>query len=125
VSRKEEGFTIVEVLIAVIILGVGVMALAGSSAIVTRMIGRGKTSGRSAQMALARFETLRQVARSTATLCTAPAFATGDSVHAGMSEHWEILPTAGNVVRLVTVTVTVPTPRGARTETYNARISCI
>jgi prepilin-type N-terminal cleavage/methylation domain-containing protein len=123
VSRKEEGFTIVEVLIAVIILGVGVMALAGSSAIVTRMIGRGKSSGRSAQVALARFETLRQAARSTATLCTSGNFANGGPVTTdGLSESWTVA--AAGSVRQVAVVVTVPMPRGARTETFNTRISC-
>jgi prepilin-type N-terminal cleavage/methylation domain-containing protein len=124
VSRKEEGFTIVEVLVAVMILGVGVMALAGSSAMVTRMIGRGKSSGRSAQVALARFETLRQAARSTATRCTSGNFATGGpQTTAGLSESW-LVATTGDV-RQVRVIVTVPRSGGAHPDTFFTRISCI
>ena len=41
----------VEVLIAVTILSVGVIAMAGTSAMVTRMIGRGKIDTRAAQLA--------------------------------------------------------------------------
>src|SRR3954471_23424762 len=37
VKKSQVGFTIVEVLVAIIILGVGVSAMAGSAAMVTRM----------------------------------------------------------------------------------------
>ena len=42
-DAQRGGFTLVEVLIAVIVLGIGVTALVGSSALVTRMVGRGKS----------------------------------------------------------------------------------
>jgi len=45
------GFTIIEVLIAVVVLGAGVLALASSSAAVSRIIGRGRTATISAQVA--------------------------------------------------------------------------
>jgi prepilin-type N-terminal cleavage/methylation domain-containing protein len=122
VSRSEEGFTIIEVLVAVMILGVGVMALAGSSAVVTRMIGRGKSSGRSAQVALSRFETLRQAARSTATRCTAVNFVSGSQTTAGLSERW-IVGATGDP-RPVKVIVTVPRSGGAHPDTFDTRISC-
>src|SRR5690242_1880299 len=37
--RSEQGFTIIEIMLAVIVLSVGVMALVGSSALATRMVG--------------------------------------------------------------------------------------
>ena len=46
VHRSEPGFTLVEVAIALVVLAVGVLALAGSSAMVTRMIGHGRQIGR-------------------------------------------------------------------------------
>ena len=49
-TRNVRGFTIIEVLVAVLVLTVGVTALVGSAGIVTRMIGQGK---RTTQAALA------------------------------------------------------------------------
>jgi prepilin-type N-terminal cleavage/methylation domain-containing protein len=36
-NERERGFTIIEVMLAVVLLSIGVMALVGSSALVTRM----------------------------------------------------------------------------------------
>ncbi|MBA3344628.1 MAG: prepilin-type N-terminal cleavage/methylation domain-containing protein, partial [Gemmatimonadales bacterium] len=41
-KRAPAGFTLVEVLVAVVVLGVGIVALAGASAMATRMIGQGQ-----------------------------------------------------------------------------------
>ena len=40
--KTTAGFTLIEVMVALIILGVGILALSGSSAMVNRMIGRGR-----------------------------------------------------------------------------------
>jgi prepilin-type N-terminal cleavage/methylation domain-containing protein len=65
VKQARSGFTIIEVLVAVTILAVGVVALAGSSAAVTRMIGRGKIDTRAAQLATQQVEAMRLAAYST------------------------------------------------------------
>ena len=51
---QRAGFTIIEVMIAIVVLGVGVMALVGSSAMVTRMIGAGRTSTEAVEIANSR-----------------------------------------------------------------------
>jgi prepilin-type N-terminal cleavage/methylation domain-containing protein len=66
--RTRSGFTLVEVLVAVTILTVGVVAMAGSTATVTRMINRGKVDTRAAQLATQRMEELRRIAYSTSRL---------------------------------------------------------
>ncbi|MDQ3138654.1 MAG: prepilin-type N-terminal cleavage/methylation domain-containing protein [Gemmatimonadota bacterium] len=120
-KRARSGFTIVEVLVAVMILGVGVVALAGSSAMVTRMIGRGKVDTRAAQLATQQVEALRLVAYSTVPRCTALANGT--------------LPASGNVTiswtvavnptgRTLTVTATYATVAGTRTQTLTTYIEC-
>jgi len=56
---NSRGFTIVEVLIAVVILSIGLLGLVGTSALVTRMIARGQRSAVAANFASQRFERLR------------------------------------------------------------------
>jgi prepilin-type N-terminal cleavage/methylation domain-containing protein len=123
VKRSTSGFSLVEVLVAIVILGVGIIALVGSSAMVTRMIGRGKVETRAAQAASRRLETLRLVAYSTTPRCTAGAFANGGPVTTnGVTESWTVA--AVGAVRIVQVTVTYRTVRGPRTAAFQTRIEC-
>ena len=122
-KRSASGFTLVEVLVSIVIMAVGIIALAGSSAMVTRMIGRGKVETRVAQAASYRLETLRLAAYSTSPRCTAPAFANGGPIIANrLTETW-VVPAAGKV-RAVQVTVAYRTVRGARTVSLQTRIEC-
>lgn len=57
--RREAGFTIVEVLVAIMVLTIGLMAVAGTAALVTRMISRGQRSAMAAIFATQRLEQLR------------------------------------------------------------------
>ena len=94
--HSERGFTLVEVMVAVILLGVGVMALVSSSAMATRMIGRGKESTMASQVGSAQIETLRRLAASTATSCTAATFKTDSLTDATshVKAKW-VVPNAG------------------------------
>jgi prepilin-type N-terminal cleavage/methylation domain-containing protein len=123
VNRSDSGFTLVEVLVAIVVLSVGVLAMAGSTAMVTRMIGRGKVETRVAQAASRRVEGLRMAALSTTPRCTAGAFASGGPVTAnGLTESWTV-PAAGKV-RSVQVNIIYRTVRGPRTATIQTRIDC-
>ncbi len=57
--NTERGFTIVEVIVAIIVLTVGLLGLVASSALVTRMIARGQRSNNAATFAARRLEILR------------------------------------------------------------------
>jgi prepilin-type N-terminal cleavage/methylation domain-containing protein len=57
--QSERGFTIVEVIIAIIVLTVGLLGLVATSALVTRMIARGQRSANAATFASKRLELLR------------------------------------------------------------------
>lgn len=117
------GFTLVEVLVAVVMLGVGVMAMASSAAMSTRMIGRGKMETRAAQAAGRRLETLRLAAYSTTPRCTAGSFANGGPVTTdGVTENW-LVAGAGSS-RTITITVTHGTVRGAHTDTLRSIVEC-
>lgn len=120
-KRVRSGFTIVEVLVAVMILGVGVVALAGSSAMVTRMIGRGKIDTRAAQLATGQVEALRLTAYSTTPRCTALANG-GPHTTDNVSVSWTV--TAAGTGRTIDVSVSYATPGGTRTELLTTYIEC-
>jgi prepilin-type N-terminal cleavage/methylation domain-containing protein len=123
VKLSSSGLTLVEVLVAVVVLAIGIVALAGGSALVTRMIGRGKVETRAAQTASRRVEMLRLAAYSTTPRCTSPAFASGGPViDGGVSESWVV--SAAGKVRRVEVTVTYLTVRGPRSASVETGIGC-
>jgi prepilin-type N-terminal cleavage/methylation domain-containing protein len=128
VKRSTGGFTLVEVLVAVTILGVGIIGLVGSSAMVTRMIGRGQKATRAAQVASQRLEKLRLLAYSTNPKCTAGGFANGTAAAgtmgvSGVSEAWTIVATGKQ--RTITEIVSYKTARGqTHSETLKTAIEC-
>ena len=122
-KQSSSGFTLVEVLVAVVILTVGILALAGTSGMSTRMIGRGKVETRAALVASGRMEALRLAAYGSTPRCNAPAFASGGPlISQGVSESW-LVPAVGKVRRL-RVTVTYFTVRGSRSASLDTAIEC-
>jgi prepilin-type N-terminal cleavage/methylation domain-containing protein len=117
------GFTLVEALVAVVVVGVGIVALMSASSSVTRMIGRGKMETVAALAASRRMEVLRAAAEGTSPRCADPAFTSGGPVMVGgVAEQWEVA--ASGKVRPVRVTVTYLTVRGLRTARLETRIRC-
>jgi len=94
------GFTVAEVIVAVAVLSVGLLALAGSTALTSRMVGWGQRDSHVGQAAAARVERLRQVAFSTVPPCSAPEWRSDSAVGSGLSESWEILDDPGPVGRV-------------------------
>jgi prepilin-type N-terminal cleavage/methylation domain-containing protein len=122
VKNPTGGFTLIEVMVAIVVLTIGIMALVASSGSVTRMIGRGKVETRAAHAATRRMEILR-LAAGVPPRCTDPGFRSGGPViSGGMSESWRVLD-AGKV-RHVRVTVTYLTVRGARSAMLETRLTC-
>jgi prepilin-type N-terminal cleavage/methylation domain-containing protein len=124
-NQRERGFTLIEVMLAVVLLTIGVMALVGSSALVTRMIGKGKESTLAVQVATARFEKLRNIASSTTPPCTAGTFVSGNATTSGVAETWVVgaAPATGTG-RVVTVSVTYRDNRGAITDSRSTTFLC-
>ncbi len=83
-NRRQDGFTIVEVLIAVVMLSIGVLALASSAGGITRMMSSGQRKTRSFALASTVIETLRQSAK---TGCTSIA-ATGSRTQREITATW-------------------------------------
>lgn len=122
-SRSRSGFTLVEVLVAVTVLSVGIVALAGNAAMVTRMIGRGKIDTRAAQLATLKVDSLRAAAYSTTPRCTVLANG-GPEPTSGISLSWTVTVAATGSGRDVSVSASYNTPRGTRTEVLTTYIEC-
>ena len=122
-KRPNGGFTIVEVLIAVVVLGIGVVAMAGSAALVTRMIGRGQRATRAGEVAAQRLDALRLLAYSTTPHCTALANGGPVTGPLGVTESWVVV--AGAKTRTVTLTLSYRNARGqTHTDVVNTIIGC-
>jgi len=118
--RGERGFTIIEVLIAVLILSVGLLGLVSSGAMVTRMIGEGNRLTEASTVANRRFEIFRS--QWGANACAGAA--NGSTTSQGFTVAWTVTSIAGGKARQVQLTVTGPTARGTRTDTFYRTILC-
>ena len=122
-QRQSSGFTLTEVLIALVILSVGILALTGSSAVINRMIGRGKVETEAALLASGRAEALRRAAAGTNPRCTAAEFASGGpAFQGGLVASWTVPPVGP--IRRVQVTVGYMTLRGPRSAVLETDIAC-
>lgn len=60
--KHERGFTIIEIIIAIVVLTVGILGMVTTAALVTRMIARGQRSADASAFAARRLERLRPAA---------------------------------------------------------------
>lgn len=122
----ERGFTVVEVVVAMLVLIIGATALVGSSGLVSRQIGRGRAIGTATQVATQRLETLRRAAnRRTAVggaRCLHGSFASGTATTLGMSESWGV--DAGGTLRNAVDTVTYSRTGGTSRVILRTLIAC-
>jgi len=121
VTASTRGFTLAEVLVAIVILSIGVLAVAASSGSVYRMLGAGKLSTEAAHVASTRLELLRRQANRTTPRCTALANGT-DTVSPGIIESWTIFGTGRN--RTVVVVVATPTGHGPAHDSIFSSLDC-
>jgi Tfp pilus assembly protein PilV len=120
------GFTVVEVIVAMLVLLTGIVALVGSSSLVTRQLGRARIIGSAAQVAVQRLETLRRAASQHASAggaaCQHPSFASGSSSTRGLSEVWTVDGSGG--VRAASVVVTYARIGGTSRLTLHTLFAC-
>ena len=111
---RERGFTLIELMVAMIIFVIGILALASTTAVTTRHMGGGAQMALAASTAQARFERLRAEACET--------IAAGSAESRGITETW----TVSTLLRAVEVTVVVSfhTNRGSREHEYKTVIPC-
>ena len=114
-TARRQGFTLVETMVAMMILSVGLLGLAGSSAHVVRQVGGGAQQSIAATVVQSRLEWLRSVPCSTIKDSTA--------VTRGVTERWTRGPTVNGVL-WVRDTVKFSVGGTARTKAYTMTVQC-
>jgi prepilin-type N-terminal cleavage/methylation domain-containing protein len=113
-------FTLLEVLVALVILGVGVVGLAGNAALVSRLVGDGTRLTLVAAVATARFEQLRALPCASA--------APGNAITHGIEERWTVAPLGGagpSSALEIQLALTYPVRAGApRTQPFRGAVPC-
>lgn len=120
-SGGRDGFTLIEVLIAIGILSVGILALLQTSGSITVMLREGRLRTLASAVAANRIDNLRLAAASTTPTCTSLASGSASSLQ-GSAETWTIAGTGRS--RTVAVTVTVPNGTRQLTVTVRGNLLC-
>jgi type IV pilus modification protein PilV len=114
-SSARAGFTIVELLVAMMIFAVGMLALAATAGTVTRMMGGAKRQTIASQVAQSRIEQLRS--------SPCASLLGGTETIRGVTNFWTVTAVPRGVN--VTDSVVFATARGAsRTRVYKTSFSC-
>jgi type IV pilus assembly protein PilV len=124
-QSNEGGFTLVELMIAILVLTIGVMGLVGTSTLVTRQINRSRIGTIATEVGTRRLERLKLAAapNGATAACASASFANGGPITArGVTESWTVA-NAG-ITRTATVTVTYPRVGGTSTITLQTEIGC-
>ena len=120
--KRERGFTLVEVIVAILVLTVGLLALVTSSALVTRMIARGQRSAVSSNYGAQQLEQLR-VTGCAARVAGSDVMWRGDVPVDSISWRWV---DAGNKqYRIVLRSTYITQPGQWRTDSTETQISCV
>ena len=109
------GFTLLELMVAVMIMTVGVLGLASTAAVVLRLMGGGAQQTLAANVAQSRFEWLR--ARQCALI------ANGYATVRGVQEQWTVATIDATTFDVVD-TVRYTTRAGRATQAYRSAVRC-
>lgn len=120
--NNQRGFTLVEVIIAIVVLTVGLLGLVTTAALVTRMIARGQRSAIAATYAGQRMEQLR------VTGCTTQASGSEDFYRGGTRvarNTWSFTSAGNSTWRVEVVAQYLTSNNRWRTERMESQISCL
>jgi prepilin-type N-terminal cleavage/methylation domain-containing protein len=124
--KPRSGFTVMELIVAIVILSIGLLGLAATSGTVMRLIGGGTHQTVAANVALARFEQLRALSCGRVT--------SGSAVNRNVQEAWSVTPigpVASPRAMDIRLTITYQTSMRrtggspSRTQTYRSQVTCI
>ncbi len=123
-ANNARGFTIVEIIIAIVVLTVGLLGLVSTAALVTRMIARGQRSAVASTFAAQRLEKLRPAG------CIAAQRTNGtDTLYRGSAwvaiNNWTWIDEGGQYYRARIVTTYKTVKNRVRTDTLELGVPCL
>ena len=117
-TRPRRGVTLVELIVAMTILSIGLLAIVGTSGAIARGLGEARGDNLAAVVAQSRFETIA------GTTCTGMTLGSANtSSTRGVTEKW-IVTDGGNNTLFVVDTVSWQTRRGTRKQTFTTLLPC-
>jgi prepilin-type N-terminal cleavage/methylation domain-containing protein len=108
------GYTLIEIVVAIFVFAVGALALAASSAFVSRELLLNARRERATRLASSRLEQIR---------AECPAAKSGLERYGDILSIWSVDRDSSGVLTALE-SVSYPASRGARTDTYHALIAC-
>jgi len=117
-ERARRGITLVELLVAMSILSVGLLAIAGVSGSITRSLGESRSETLAATAAMARFERVAGTQCSSLTLGSVTAVTSRN-----ITERYIVID-EGNNTRRVIDTISWKTRRGTRVAAFTTLLPC-
>jgi Tfp pilus assembly protein PilV len=121
------GFTIVEVLIAIVILTVGILAMMGTSAAVNRLIVRGRRVTQAAQLGEQVLDSLRLKANDNLQACTGLVSNTSGYTQQAVTVKWDVGALTANAnlyERQIQVYLTYAADRKNLADTITTILKC-
>ena len=115
-ASRRSGLTLVEMMVAVVMLAVGLLGLVGTAAVVTRQIGGGTRQGLAAQVVANRLERLRSM--------NCPQITSDSQTTRGIYERWVRATTPVNRVLYVVDTVKYSVAGSQKIQTYTFTVPC-
>jgi len=108
------GYTLVEVIIALMVFTTGALALAAGSAVVVREMHASRVRAEAGRLIASRLEIVQS---------TCPLASSGGETQGSVRSEWTVVPLDSNNVR-VAGNVSYVLPRGPRAETYSTIVAC-
>lgn len=123
VRDSRAGLSLIEIMVAIVILAVGILALGAGSGMVTRTLTGSRMATIASQLGQFQIDRLRAEAGTTVPRCTSANFASGGPiVRQNVTLTWTV---TGNTIRQVRVIATYPIGGGAtRTDTLATVVAC-
>ncbi|HKP28759.1 MAG TPA: prepilin-type N-terminal cleavage/methylation domain-containing protein [Gemmatimonadales bacterium] len=124
-TSNRSGFTIVELLIAVVVLSVGFLALGAGLGKVTQTLTGSRITTEANQLATRRMDRLRAASRATTAPCTSTTFTSSSApvVSNGVTQTWSV-PVSGSLRAVLVISSYSMGRNRTKVDTLATNISC-